>query len=101
MCIVQAVEVTATISINSLGPMAYDSDRGEIWGAYYVPFTTELGMNVSKSNSVAVISDIDNSVVKKVRVGDEPEGIVYDSGKNEIYVANTLFQNSFGHISKH
>ena len=89
LCFVQAVEVTATISISASGPIAYDSGRGEIWVAYYVPFVTELGMHVSKSNSVAVISDVDNSVVKTVTVGDGPDGIVYDSGKNEIFVANS------------
>jgi len=88
-CLVHAVEVTAKISINASGPIAYDSGRGEIWVAYYVPFVNEMGMHVSKSNSVAVISDVDNSVIKTVTVGDGPSGIVYDSGKNEIFVANS------------
>ena len=60
----------------SLYGLAYDSGKGEIFAS------------IAIADTVAVISDNDNSVVSTINVGRAPMGVVYDSGKNEIFVAN-------------
>jgi len=74
-----AVEVTDTIIMEFYGGyygLAYNSAKGEI-------FVTNVDFN-----SVYVISDINNTVVATIPVGNQPYGIAYDSGKGEIFVAN-------------
>jgi YVTN family beta-propeller protein len=74
---VYAAGVIATIPVG-IGPLgvAYDSVKGEI-------FVTNQG-----SNTVSVISDRNNTVVKNVSVGSYPFGVAYDSVKGEIFVTN-------------
>jgi YVTN family beta-propeller protein len=61
--------------------MAYDSSKGEI-------FLTDAGNNGNVFGAVYVISDSSNTVVKSIQVGRYPREAVYDSGMNEIFVAN-------------
>jgi hypothetical protein len=77
---VHAVEVTATIPVNTDGILAYDSGKGEI-------FTPDVNSNHSVSSSVSVISDVTNTVVATVTVPYVGGGIAYDSGKGEIFVS--------------
>jgi YVTN family beta-propeller protein len=86
---VSAIQLVGTINLQATGTMAYNPDRGEMWMAYSVPYTTELGMHVSKSNSIAIVSDINHSIVATVAVGDTPTKIAYDSEKNLMFVANS------------
>ena len=86
---VSAIQLVGTINLQATGTMAYNPDRGEMWMAYSVPYTTELGMHVSKSNSIAIVSDKNHSIVATVAVGDTPTKIAYDSEKNLMFVANS------------
>jgi len=75
--IVGAVGVTATITVGkSPTGVVYDSAKGELFVAN------------SGYNTVSVISDRTNAVVKTITVGISPTGLAYDSGKGEIFVAN-------------
>jgi YVTN family beta-propeller protein len=75
--IVQAAIVTTTISVGTAPTgVAYDSARSEIFVAN------------SGSNTVSIISDVNNAVVKTVTVGTSPTGLAYDSNKSEIFVTN-------------
>ena len=71
---VQAVEVTATVSVGSFpSGIVYDSGKGEMFVANY------------GNNTVSVISDCSNTVISTIKVGIEPQGIAYDSIKGEIF----------------
>jgi YVTN family beta-propeller protein len=61
--------------------MAYDSKMGEI-------FLCDAGNNGNVQGAVYVISDDSNTVVASIPVGSYPKQAVYDSGMNEIFVAN-------------
>ena len=75
--LVKAVGVTNTITVGtSPTGVAYDPSKGEIFVAN------------SGYNTVTVISDSTNKVVKTITVGTSPTGLAYDSGKGEIFVTN-------------
>ena len=75
---VQAVGVTATVTVGSLpGGVAYDPGKNEI-------FVVDSG-----DNTISVISDSNNSVVGTIPIGDDPGGVAYDSAMGEIFVTNT------------
>ncbi len=69
----------------TLGALAYDPDRGEIFAPYSV---SKPGCFCSE-DYVAVISDSNNSVVANVSLGTTASGgygyVVYDSGKGEVF----------------
>ena len=67
-------KVISTIK-NAGALLAYDSALGEI-------FATGLA-------SVSVVSDISNTIVATVPVGESPSGIVCDPGVNAVFVAAT------------
>ena len=81
LCLVHAVEVTATISINASGPIVYDSSRGEIWVTH-----TQNGRSNNPSNFITVISDSTNEVVATVPLSYNGYAMAYDWGKGEIFV---------------
>ncbi|MGD0070912.1 MAG: YncE family protein [Candidatus Bathyarchaeia archaeon] len=85
---VSAIQLVDTINLRATGVMAYNPVKGEMWAGYSVPYTNELGMNVSKYNSIAVISDTNHSIIATIEVGYEPSSIAYDSGKNLMFVVN-------------
>ena len=67
---VHAASVSSTIKVGaSPTGVAYDSAKGEIFVAN------------SGSNTVSIISDQTNAVIKTVTVGTSPTGVAYDSGK--------------------
>jgi YVTN family beta-propeller protein len=80
LSIASMVYVSASTSSISVGAsptgIAYDTAKGWI---YVVS---------SGTDSVSVISDSTNSIIKTIPVGSIPTGIVYDSGKSAIYVTN-------------
>ena len=59
-------------------------------GVTYDPAQGEIYVANSGYNTVSVISDSSNSVIKTVIVGTSPTGIVYDAGMHEIYVTNYI-----------
>jgi YVTN family beta-propeller protein len=67
--------------------MAYDSGKGEIF-ATNLPPNNSSNPNAS-SNTISVISDNSNTAIATITVGSNPQGIAYDSGKNEIFVTNS------------
>jgi YVTN family beta-propeller protein len=74
---VHAASVTATITVGtSPTGIVYDSAKGEVFVAN------------SGYNTVSVISDSNNAVIKTVTVGISPTGLAYDFGKGEIFVTN-------------
>ncbi|MCI4323301.1 MAG: YncE family protein, partial [Thermoplasmata archaeon] len=80
--------VTATIPVQ-IGPVgiAYDSSNSEMYVA------NEGGTNLANlQGSVSVISTATNHVVDTFNnsVGTNPEGVLYDSAKGEIFVANSI-----------
>jgi len=81
--------VVATISVGKMpNYLTYDLGRGEIW------VTTVF------SDSISVISDSNNTVTATIPVGTQsPGGIVYDSGKGEIFVAQRASLVANGVIS--
>ena len=84
---VHAIEVTATVPVG-LGPVraVYDSGRGEV-------FVANGG-----SNSVSVISDVNDSVIATISLPSDspsPSDIAYDSSKGEIFVLNNPFDDIF------
>jgi hypothetical protein len=69
---------TIPIPININSELAYDSSTGNIFLTNYFAAT------------VTIISDSTNSIIKTIKLRDGPEwpdAIVYDSGKNEVFVA--------------
>ena len=62
--------------------LAYDSAKGEI-------FLTDAGKQPNVFGAVYIISDTTNAVIGSIPVGMWPKEIVYDSGTNKIFVANT------------
>ncbi len=50
-------------------------------------------MSDGTSNEVSVIADLTNTVLARFTVGDHPEGIAYDSGRHEVFVANYFSDN--------
>jgi len=72
---VNAAGNTITVGTSPSG-IAYDSTNGDLYVAN------------SGYNTVSVISDSSNSVIKTITVGNGPTGVVYDSGRSEIYVTN-------------
>ena len=78
--------VVATIPLGNPVPIgvatwiAYDSGTGELF----------VSLSFARNGKVAVISDSSNIVVDTITVGGEPEGVAYDPGKGEIFVANAL-----------
>src|SRR5208283_2286810 len=79
--------VIASVTVpNGTLAIAYDSGKGEIF-ATNVPTPDHLNP-YAVSNTVSVISDNSNAVVANINVGSSPEGIAYDSGRNEIFVTN-------------
>lgn len=77
---VHAIEVTATVPVGSSPTAAvYDSGKGEV-------FVADSG-----SNSVSVISDVNDSVVATIPLPSgslSPNDLAYDSNKGEILVLN-------------
>jgi YVTN family beta-propeller protein len=75
--LVHAVGVTHTITVGtSPTGVAYDSSKGELFVAN------------SGYNTLSVISDSTNAVVKTITVGTSPTGVAYDSNKGEIFATN-------------
>jgi YVTN family beta-propeller protein len=76
--------VVASVSVGSQGNpvgLVYDSARG-------VVFVT-ISRNVVYGNSVSVINDTTNTLVGNLAFGQSPlNGIAYDSGKGELFVAS-------------
>ncbi len=56
----------------------------------YDPAMGEVFVANSGYNTVSVISDVSNSVVKTITVGSGPSGGAYDSGMHEIFIANSV-----------
>jgi YVTN family beta-propeller protein len=79
--------VIASVTVpNGTLAIAYDSGKGEIF-ATNVPTPNHLNP-YAVSSTISVISDNSNAVVANIKVGNSPEGIAYDSGRNEIFVTN-------------
>ena len=77
---------------SAAGAIAYDSGKNEI-------FVTHLIVQATNTpSSVSVISDSTNTVAANIKVGNDPDGIAYDSGTGEIFVANN-FDNTVSVIS--
>jgi YVTN family beta-propeller protein len=86
--------VTATISVQ-IGPVgiAYDSKKSEMY------VVNEGGSNLANlQGSVSVISTTTDKVVGTFNnsVGINPEGVLYDSAKGEIFVANSIDSTGSG-----
>jgi YVTN family beta-propeller protein len=79
------VVANVTVPYGTLA-MAYDSGKGEIF-ATNLPPNNSSNPNAS-SNTISVISDSSNTAIATITVGSNPQGIAYDSGKNEIFVTN-------------
>jgi YVTN family beta-propeller protein len=89
------VDIPVTIARNST-QMAY---LGYPLGLAYAPDQNLIFVSCA-AGGVAAVSDQDGKVVATVRVGVNPNGIVYDSGKKEVFVANTgLVSASAGTVS--
>jgi DNA-binding beta-propeller fold protein YncE len=81
--------VLATVPVYNANSLAYDSGMGEIFVANLgetPPISP--GTVLSHDGYVLVISDQSNSVVANVTVGEMPQGLAYDSGKGEVFVAD-------------
>ena len=79
--------LVATITpITAPCAMAYDSGQSEIF-----VISEQVLSEYVTVGTVVVISDTNNTVVANITVGNTSpsEGIAYDSGKGEIFVANT------------
>jgi YVTN family beta-propeller protein len=77
-------------SIGVAGPheAAYDSGKGEIFVA-------------TGSNTVSVISDVNNAVVANITVGSYPYGMAYDSNKGRSVCVQRGRRHRFGHFRQH
>jgi len=72
-----AIGVVTTITMESpYTQLAYDSGKSEIFAAS------------GKTDTVSVISDVDNTVVANVNVEEVPYGLAYDNGTGEVFVAD-------------
>jgi len=78
--------IASVTAPNGTLAIAYDSGKGEIF-ATNIPTPNHLNP-YAVSNTISVISDNTNTVVANIKVGNSPEGITYDSTKNEIFVTN-------------
>jgi YVTN family beta-propeller protein len=58
------------------------------WGAAYAPKVGAVYVADLNTNSVDVINDSTLAVTGSISVGNRPHGVVYDSGKAELFVAN-------------
>ena len=87
-----AVVATVPVGVGPQG-MAYDSAKGEVFVSFGGNFASSIPSGIS------VISDATNSVVATIAVNQTAqvegqilttnlEGIAYDSGKGEVFVAN-------------
>lgn len=87
---VQAVEIVKSIPFDGLPVMAYDSYKGAIWVTTYYSYVPGFGMppipQSAPTNTVSAISDRNGAVLANVTVGQNPNGIAYDSALHEIYV---------------
>lgn len=89
--VAHSIVVNATIHVTTT-EMTYDSGKSEVFVNVLVPYVNEAGMQVTiMSHSVSVISDITNAIIANITLSDEPGGIAYDSGRNELFVSD---QNS-------
>jgi DNA-binding beta-propeller fold protein YncE len=70
-----SVVSTMYLPNNYASGFAFDFGKGEMFAG-------------SGGDNVSVISDSNNSVIAQTYVGNAPHGIAYDSGRNEIFVAN-------------
>lgn len=61
--------------------LAYDPHAGELFATNY------------DSNTVSVINDTNHTIVESVQVGSTPDGVAYDSGNGDLYVANSYDGN--------
>jgi YVTN family beta-propeller protein len=82
--------VTSTLTIGTLAgtlpqSIVYDSGHGEI-------FVTAHNQDTG-NGSVRIINDTTNSMVAVIPVGSGTEGLGYDIGKGEIFVANPYSDN--------
>jgi YVTN family beta-propeller protein len=86
--VVRAQEVIGTIPIRGVPlAIAYDSGKGEIFVAEAT--NPNMGaLNPDNPGIVSVISDSSNKVLTTIPVGEGSMAIAYDSGKDEIFVAN-------------
>jgi YVTN family beta-propeller protein len=74
--------ITIEIGLQSVYPLgvAYDSGKGET-------FVSDVGYN-SAAGNVTVISDSTNAIVATIPVGPDPDGVVYDRARGEVFVVN-------------
>jgi YVTN family beta-propeller protein len=75
--------ITTGVAYGAAHEIAYDSVKGEIFTSSGTP------NGEGETPTVTVISDSTNTVVTTIQVGNYPREAVYDSGMNEIFVANT------------
>lgn len=89
-------ELSASISVISDSDnkvvKTIDMEGNGVEGMAYVPSKGEIYVAVINAAKVSVISDKTNSVVKEIGLGDyggNPGGVVYDSGKGQLWVSAT------------
>jgi YVTN family beta-propeller protein len=81
-------QVVASIPMGNIS-----KGEGFCQGGSYNPAKGEIYVANLNADTLSVISDSTNKVVATIPVGSGPRGVVYDSGKNEIFVSN-CFDNS-------
>jgi YVTN family beta-propeller protein len=73
--------------------IAYDSGKGEIFVADQGEGVINQSNLTFNGSALTVISDTNNSVVATIPVGFDPIGVAYDSGKGEIFIADSHSNN--------
>ena len=81
--------VVATIQLGDFpSAIAYDSAKGEVFVANDGKNQSDTSATNTAAGIVSVISDTTNSVVATITVGPFPDGVAYDPGKAEVFVAS-------------
>jgi YVTN family beta-propeller protein len=88
--------VVANVTVGSFPyGIAYDSNKNELFvtdannpGLFAFAYSGRSNSDLNNTGTVSIISDRTNTVVGSIKVGSFPCGVAYDSGKNEIFVAN-------------
>lgn len=72
-----------TATLNEYGDIIVDQSNGFVFASY------TSSSSKSSSGYVAVISDINDKVIKNIPVGKDPVGLAINPFMNRLYVANT------------